>query len=561
MPASPYNSAIIDGDYRHAVVQMVCLFHEKRCHLVFAAAQLLPAELCEPAKEEPTSFQARKMNGSRPRLIHQRYLMSADAALGWYQDCIDGRVRLLQGDATYQVHHDPLLQEPAWPHLVTLEKFAVTGDIDGPSRAHHLLPLESAALLSKLFESDPGAKDWFEAETRIDAYTHPELLGSVHLLLPDPILRSLKTRLHVAESGEEKTMIRFSTRANRSTQGLQVTLIEHRPTGIAALCTGEAQGPYLALAHAGASEKVELIIRCPTRGILFWQPPCHYTRQANVAVDVIGSQKAIEVPGKDSHAYTVPIHERVSQNTFRGAGGPNGIPAKLRKGQFDRQRVAEAERLGQKWLHRDRQGATTFVRSLIHKAQHRVWIIDPYFTTVELFSFAAATGRLHTQVMILTGGSTALAKPDETEPEKEVGETLLANISVEAMKHMKVRVMTGGMPTVHDRFLIIDDDVWFTGNSLNSIGERAGMMIKLPAPELVIEKIEALVNDNERTKDLAEWVRNRLAARPPAPSRFVRLWRWVRKFLCDACCGTPLKQAAAGENLEQVQGENRKERA
>ena len=52
----------------------------------------------------------------------------------------------------------------------------------------------------------------------------------------------------------------------------------------------------------------------------------------------------------------------------------------------------------------------------------------------------------------------------------------------------EIRIL-GDSPGVHDRFLVIDGNVWFSGNSLNRIGERAGMIVKLPDPKPVVERL------------------------------------------------------------------------
>ncbi|WP_207281781.1 VPA1262 family N-terminal domain-containing protein [Pseudomonas sp. FW300-N2F2] len=525
------NATILDDDYQYAVVDMACLFHNNACYLVFASAQFFPAELGAPAEEPSTSYPVKKLK-SGSRLVRRRYVVTAKQAQAWYHDCLSGEVQLLMGDEQrYRLLHENLFPEPSWPHLVTTEDFVAVSDVEGALRVHHLMPHHCPPMISQLCDIEPAAVSWLCSELGIDFLRHPEQFGSVHLLLPNPVLRDLQIRLHVDEQGVEKTVLRLSPRHNHSVRGLEVMMLEHRPTGISAIQTVIAEGSYLEIPHAGTAEKFELFIRCPVRGVLVWKKDRSYCTQMNFGLEVIGTQKAIQVPGKEGLSFNVAIRERVSERVVGKAARANGIPARLRKGQYDRRRTLVAESQGQKWLHRNQEEATSFVRQLIGEAKHRVWIIDPYFATAELFSFAAATAYLNTEVTILTGASTAMAKPDEHYKDKEAGEAMLLNISQVDMTHIKVRVMTGAMPTVHDRFLVIDNDVWFTGNSLNSLGERAGMMIKLPAPEPVIDKISLVLHDPARTKTLDDWVQHRLATRESAPcSKFVKLLRWARKL-------------------------------
>jgi len=525
------NEAILDEDYLHAVVDMVCLFCSDVCYLVFATAQLLPAELGAPAEEQPTSYQF-KISKNSVRLVRRRYIVTAKQALLWYDNCLKGEVQLLKGDEQlYRPLHEKLYPEPSWPHMVTTEDFVAVSDVVGAMRVHHLMPRECPPPLFQLCDDAPLAVAWLCSELGIDFLRHSELFGSIHLLLPNPVLRELQIKLYIDEHGAEKSVVRLIPRHNQSVSGLELMMIENRPTGISAIHTVTTNGPYLEIPHAGSAEKFELYIRCPVRGVLVWKKDRGYITEMHFGLEVTGSQKEIQVPGKDGQSFNVEVRERFSERVIGNPPRTNGIPARFRKGQFERQRVLAAEQLGQKWLHRNQDEATNFVRQLIGQAKHRAWIIDPYFATAELFSFAAATSYLNTEVVILTGASTALAKPDVHNPAKDAGEVMLENTSQHNMKHIQVRVMTGEIPTVHDRFLVIDDDVWFTGNSLNSLGERAGMMIKLPAPEAVIAKIDQVLHDQERTKTLSDWVQNRLVAHKSiSSSRFIKLLRWARKL-------------------------------
>ncbi|MGN8139188.1 VPA1262 family N-terminal domain-containing protein [Paraburkholderia sp. 22099] len=287
---------------------------------------------------------------------------------------------------------------------------------------------------------------------------------------------------------------------------------EHRPTGICAVHRITVQQPYFVIPHNAWTEQVELIISCPERGILDWQEPFGFVREVNISGSLVGATKRVIIPGKNGETdhYDVPMKTAGWSSTRRDAVLAGGIPARLRSSEFDRQRADEAARLGQKWFHGSHSEATTFIRDLIGKARKRVWIVDPYFATTEFFGFALATAYDDMDVLILTSGEE-LKKTDQIDAVREAGEVLLSQLeSRKDMSHIKVRVMTG-TPAVHDRFLVIDDKVWLTGNSLNSIGDRAGMMISVPEPSVVVDKLNEIIHDAQRTKKLSEWVANRKA--------------------------------------------------
>ena len=74
-----------------------------------------------------------------------------------------------------------------------------------------------------------------------------------------------------------------------------------------------------------------------------------------------------------------------------------------------------------------------------------------------------------------------------------------------------IRILTGDPPPVHDRFLVVDGEVWFSGNSLNALGERAGVIVRLPDPTPVVARIEAFWRNSP---SLSDW----LASRSTAPA-------------------------------------------
>lgn len=513
MPGTP----IVDGDYKHAVVQVICLLHEGRFHLVFASAELLPAELPAPPDEALLSAEAPRLGG-KGRLFFRRYVTTAADALAWYDTCRGGRFAMLQGDAERPTANEPLFEEPSWPQLITGAKFPVTGDIASPARAHHLYPAAVPALVARLFKLHPELQQWCSDRIFASFLRYPELAGSVHLLAPNPVFRSLTVRLHVAEDKSESTAIEITPRAGMSVDGLETVVIEHRPTGIGAYHVQSfGANPFMLVKHQGMVEEVEILLRCPTRGLLERQDPSGFIRRINVEMSLTSARKKVTVPGRGGAAvdeYEVPISEPASSSTLGDTVVPSEISALLRTRERERVRDDEAKRLGQKWFHGSKAEATEFVRSLIQTAREQVWIVDPYFATAELFSFALATSRQSVQVFILTGASTILTKEDTVDATVEAGDMLLQNLQAQTGKaNIEVLVMTGELPTVHDRFLVIDNAVWFTGNSLNQIGERAGMMISVPAPLEVISKLQAIMQDTQRTKPLDAWVAARKANR------------------------------------------------
>ena len=79
-------------------------------------------------------------------------------------------------------------------------------------------------------------------------------------------------------------------------------------------------------------------------------------------------------------------------------------------------------------------------------AKQRLWIIDPYFTTVELVSYALATSSTKLPVLIVTSAE-AMTKKDRIDPKRTAAEVLDAQLPNLA-KHgnFSISVLTGQHP-------------------------------------------------------------------------------------------------------------------
>jgi hypothetical protein len=171
-------------------------------------------------------------------------------------------------------------------------------------------------------------------------------------------------------------------------------------------------------------------------------------------------------------------------------------------------------RYPEKWFHGEREQATKFVRDLIANAKQRLWIVDPYFTTIELIRYALATSSTKLPVLIVTSAE-AMTKKDRIDPQRTAAEVFDARLLTLAnLGNFTIRVLKG-TPAVHDRFLVVDDSVWFSGNSLHTIGERAGMVVRLRNSEEVIKNLEEILQ-SDRTASWQDWIAQwRLSRKQP----------------------------------------------
>jgi hypothetical protein len=153
-----------------------------------------------------------------------------------------------------------------------------------------------------------------------------------------------------------------------------------------------------------------------------------------------------------------------------------------------------------------RKEAEDFVSGLVFNARKRVIFVDPYFGQREMRLFAMRVAADAVTPRILTSEDVW----GEKESSKSVAEAFvqdLCDIARQGAAAPQVRVMPSllGKAIVHDRYLIIDGDVWHCGPSFNEIGTRLGTMMKLSNPVAVRKLISKIWC---RSSPINDFVRN-----------------------------------------------------
>lgn len=151
-------------------------------------------------------------------------------------------------------------------------------------------------------------------------------------------------------------------------------------------------------------------------------------------------------------------------------------------------------------------------------------IADPYFGANQIMQFVHAIQDIKVDIFVLTSrlAFEASGEEDDSEPtQHETGTSAAAAISAEVppalsreSEHLRrlhefqgaletlerrgvpnvcIGVLAGRSPPLHDRFLAVDDDVWFLGNSLNALGDRASLILKVPDGEPVLARLHAMI--------------------------------------------------------------------
>ena len=182
-----------------------------------------------------------------------------------------------------------------------------------------------------------------------------------------------------------------------------------------------------------------------------------------------------------------------------------------------------------------------FVQKLVGSARNHVVFVDPYFDHIDVRRFALAQQYDEVVVAVLTGRGKNLWS-ETSLPDGDIqiaGDAFVADLSeleaeLQALKRATpdIRLMGGSARTYHDRFLLIDEEVWHVGHSFNQIGYgELSVAVRIPQPE----RIAALIREDlaQAESFVAAWPGIK-ALRPEPSDRRLDLsflWRWVSNLL------------------------------
>jgi len=472
-----------------------------------------------PDLEQPEDF---PLKGSPDRLRFRRIALPKDAAVDWYIELAEGEKDVPiplspnQTNANRWSFSVPRLKVPQpWPvlglpfsegglfqsHRASIKQAPFIGSV--PARLHQKFGNRAGL---DAFLDNPEAVLFLARRMHIDLSDFQEYLGSAVYIAPDQIVRQIDHFMVPAQKGKgERIFYRLVPRPGQRLDGLSLTTFDKEvhlltrfethtvPTdGIVVLDKGTCYGEYgFVLTHE------EL-------GVLAYSPPASFLRQMNLSIQ-IPSRRVLNVQVPTGNAPDAPRVEYQAEvnNEWESSsqlGDAIDVEAGTRVAMEarKRERQANAELLGQRWFSAgSRTEAMEFIQDLLRPARSRVIVADPYLGTLQLGQFLYAVSARQVQVTLLT---TALAfKPGEGETKQAVLTSFQKSLEqLKEHRQLDPRVVVISDKQLHDRFLVVDDDVWFVGNSLNGLGEKASMIVRLPDPLPVTEQLQKLIASGEK---------------------------------------------------------------
>ena len=509
---SPWRQMLIE-DYPQAVIRLATLRANGDQHLLFSWVELYPFDMAAPADWK---------GGTKPWKVpgHREWTCGFSAtrlptvdAITWYENAGRGDISLVaqQPDCKKKVVAVQLAPEPVLGSFCTSVDAPFTFPWHGNPRIHRLVPLSPPPRPVRQLGAYEVARAWLERNIGFDPFRFDEWLGGLALVAPDPLC-SLVSVFPSARppDGSETLTIHVVPRRNvergiTDLSSLTIHVAERRVDGWSSVHTIALDSDgYATISYPQSCAKVAYALICKRRGLLCLVEPLSWIEQINMGMNVSNSATHVEVPSggrrKPSKTYRImnfmdagkivvgePVisparHRLVVLHVRRKSREERAAAPQKIFGIFDKEKATAEEIL------KKREEAENYVADLVNGAKRRVIFVDSFFGPRELRLFALRSSSSIVVPRILTGFPGVIPNAsDASEPEMQRDPEFLKDLRYLATKLgdrlPQVRVMPGNkIPVIHDRFLIVDDAVWHCGPSFNELGERIGLLIRLPDP-------------------------------------------------------------------------------
>lgn len=145
----------------------------------------------------------------------------------------------------------------------------------------------------------------------------------------------------------------------------------------------------------------------------------------------------------------------------------------------------------------NKKKAREAVLDLINMADCVCYLCDPYFNEKDFVDFVIQAASLNVKIRIIN--SKAELKNDILLSLKQMIADYNKHMGID--DYVQCRVLRGGDSMLHDRFIVVDDRVWYMGSSFSEFGTRAcSLALLAPSASLSVKTyIEEWWNSDEYT--------------------------------------------------------------
>lgn len=493
--------------YEKAEVRIATAIINERNHLLFATVRLLP--------KSSDGLYSSKLVGidikGNVKIFFRKVIMSAKEAINWYRTKNGTPLNTPRAEEQFgNIDSKPehFIQEADFTDETIWGDFGIplTEDnfLDGLSeniapflgynsaRIHRRFAPQDNIIFIK---EDSKARNFLKQSFFIDLAEYPEYIGGMVLILPNPIVKSVEDKLISSQDGNierEYRLLKINPYPSQNLTGLKLINFEIYLNILKNIQIIDVPDDgVILLPNNNAFQSHGYFLIHENFGCIEFRPPTSYLRQVNVSSQIIGSNlnvKTFENSKLSSppYEYETPRIEVANETTI-GTVQYDEIFQRVLEAKTNRKDKMSNLISKQYWFEQgNREQALVEIGKLIGQAREYIEFYDPYFADLQITQFALKAEFRGINIKIIT---SKLAFP-----EIERARNMLKQIEEINDKNLGLTidciVLDQNEPVLHDRFLVIDNAIWFVGHSFNRIGEKSSFMNLIPYPNSITPRLE-----------------------------------------------------------------------
>ncbi|WP_378955750.1 VPA1262 family N-terminal domain-containing protein [Pelosinus sp. sgz500959] len=516
---------------------------------IFSVVELIPAEQELSSKIEDVGRDGNKLPMRRIQvnsvfsIYAARFVVNIEDAIAFFgKESISGRNIKINNKTIALQSVNSMTVEPSENHFIL-----VPPNLCPETPFGHVLPRRSvssrvraridanAETLKMFSENDQIKISEFIKETLgIDLLNFSEFFGAVILSCPNPYIRKFEERL---SRDRQKIVYEIYERQGQSLIDGEIEISEERPSGKGFVIRelikknkGIINIPY---------EPCEFRTRMFSKQKeLIEDMSGHFIKSINLSMGIIGGKREIhEINQKDGMEMIHKV-DVITDEVHSIVGDSLDIKTPtILLTEKEKHRVMDALKMQREFIYfpgktnDSVENARQILREIISKASERCMIVDPYLSGPDVIKFSLFVSNSKFEIRLISSAAFLSKKYNEdgdeeidNDPSNEQLEVQVEPVTYGGMLNstieqlmkqdktlrLKCRVLKGRKKSpVHDRFLIVDNEVYILGSSLNEFGSRATTLFRVPDPRVIIGEAEKWWQDDEISIDLGQWLSRR----------------------------------------------------
>lgn len=488
--------------------------------LLFASVWLLASGRQVPSR--PPKPYSKKFN-EEGTIVVDRIVMTAKKAIQWYRSASEELrtprpLHNVRKDDDEPLSVGKLSDFPTWPILgvplesddIALKSERSSVPFHNPGIIRYTRRISDRQEWPYFLDPDGQSKQCQEAfkflehHMHVDFRAYPEYIGGMTLAVPDCDVHSVKQFVDPKDDGSESLYFYLKPHPGRKLQGLSLTSMEGQEGILTSFDTVPVPEDGLVVIERPSSiHGAGLVLTHKERGILLQTPMRMFMRQMNMKIEVVERRVKVQAPETDKKKS--PVNEYLSEQKTLASSqtlgeAPNTTDAfqRLLDAKNERLLNHNAQVYDQMWFTTaQRKEALDYIREKLKHARSTIFIADPYFSANQISQFLFAVEYDEIKIKILTSNLAFQTiakvgtknKVDINEGSIDKKQALLKNLTKFHISHnnsIEIKVANTDDSQFHDRFLAIDGRVWMLGSSLNSIGMRPTLTMRVPHGEKIL---------------------------------------------------------------------------